>query len=153
MSSEQFSVRELQILAKSGKKRSEDLHMRVYHLDWALTGSRNILFELISPSHRQPVDFAKGGRIFDLAKSALDNDCYRLVAVIQTNNLDYAWSNTQHFDTKWNEAPAPGIEPIGRGPFRSSAVGDLIEVDGGAFHFVHSIGFKVLPGLVRGSHS
>jgi hypothetical protein len=126
--------------------------MKLYHLDWELAGSRDILFDLISPGHREPEDFSKGGRIFDLAKSALDNDCYRLVAVIGTDDLDYAWSNTQHLDTNWNEALAPGIEPVGRGPFRSSAVGDLIEVDG-AFHFVHSIGFRDLQGLVRGDHS
>jgi hypothetical protein len=127
-------------------KRPEAILMKLYHLDWEVARTKDVLFDLISPGRREDTEFAAGGEIFDMAKTAFEGDCYKLVAEIDADNLEYAWRYTQHLDEAWNEDPATGIKPTGEGPFRSSAVGDLIEKDG-EFFYVHSFGFKALPSF------
>lgn len=71
---------------------------------------------------------------------------YKLVASVQGDDIDKAWSLTNHIESSWNIDPSPEVLPE-QGPQRSSSVGDLFEASDGRWSVCASIGFRDMPDL------
>jgi hypothetical protein len=118
--------------------------MKLYHLDWERGHQHEFHSNLTFPGRGGDGDvLAEGDDVFDSAKTAFDFGFYLEVAEIDSDSLEYAFRFTQNIDAAWNDAPAEGVKPVGKGPFRSTSVGDIVERDG-VFSLVSSIGYKEL---------
>jgi hypothetical protein len=74
---------------------------------------------------------------------------YRIVAVVDTDDLETAYRLTNHIDRDWRENPGVQVIP-GAGLYRSTSVGDMALVVGkgpDSLHFCASFGWEPIPTL------
>jgi hypothetical protein len=82
---------------------------------------------------------------------------YQCVALVVTDDLDFAYEVTNHIDRAWNDpelAIGRGVIPASPDRQRSTSVGDILVKDNEYF-VVASFGFKSLmdqPQLRNGAH-
>ncbi|NTF16951.1 hypothetical protein G6L37_00730 [Agrobacterium rubi] len=109
--------------------------MELYHLDWEAeqAASPEHLLSMIVPG---PDATSFETNVLD----ALSRGAYRKVAMITGHAPGDVFKLTQNIDDHWAEHAAPGIQPLGNNPARSTSVGDLIRDDDGVYHAVATVG-------------
>jgi hypothetical protein len=88
--------------------------------------------------HRRDPRFIDGGE----ARVSLAD--FHFVALVETTDLDRAYERTNTIDRYWpgNEGVAVADLPPGLKGYRSTSVGDILEVVGAGFSMVSFIGFR-----------
>lgn len=117
--------------------------MKLYHLDWERGHKHEFHSKLTFPGRGGGTVLSEGDEVFDSAKTAFEGGFYVEVAEVEGDSPEYAFRWTQNIDDAWSDTPAEGVMPIGKGPFRSTSVGDIVEQDG-VFKLVSALGFKEL---------
>lgn len=72
---------------------------------------------------------------------------YKLVAVVDSDDLEDGFRYTNHIEHDWSRRPAAIVTPL-PGRHRSTSVGDII-TRGGATYVVDNVGFKLLTSEVE----
>ncbi|MCZ7862814.1 hypothetical protein O9X98_15670 [Agrobacterium salinitolerans] len=108
--------------------------MKLYHLDREATRdhSRDLLLAIVDPNDNFTPGqvLEQGNETFDAMKEAFSLGFYTCVAEIDSNDMNFAYANTQNIDDSWAEHPADGVQVLGGEPARSTHVGDILEDDG-----------------------
>ena len=114
--------------------------MQVFHLKVALAGQLNPAVVDMHARIAFRVDrdalaeiFSEEAKWRDLGLS------FELVAEVEGDNLERAFSATNHIDSDWSENP--GVQVKTTAPRRSTSVGDLVVRDGASF-VVDKFGFS-----------
>lgn len=110
--------------------------IRVYQLDWERSTYPGFHFAIT----------ATFGKDVQAVKEAFDLGLYNLAATVDSDDKDVAYRLTNTIDRYWPEnkgvkaeAPNPTI-----GGWRSTSVGDVMEMEDGRRFVVAGIGFKEL---------
>ena len=121
--------------------------MQVFHLKVARAGQLNPAIVDMHARVAFRVDRDALAEIFsDEAKWRELGLSFELVAEVEGDNLERAFSATNHLDSDWSENPDVEIKTTN--PRRSTSVGDLVVRDGTTF-VVDKFGFSE---LARASH-
>lgn len=123
--------------------------IEVYHLnDEAFFPEDNMKETVVLDSSKVDPRYYNANIGFDAERQSkavielFNEGYYVLVAKVNTNSLDHAWSQTNHIEESWleNQDVQAMVEAA-----RSSKVGDVMKDESGKYHIVASIGFKEIP--------
>lgn len=124
----------------------------VWQLNFELAQAKGLASD---KRHIEPFTGAMFGKT-DKVKQLWDARCYEAVCMFDTQGemkdadaLGRAFSNTQNIDEAWWAAKAPGIELFHQTGYRSTSVGDVLELldhavdnrSGGQLYVVKPLGF------------
>jgi hypothetical protein len=139
----------------SGNEHLVSNYGSLYQLDWraARDFDDDLQYTLISGwSESTELELAEGSKIFDYVNRAFKNGLYEKVANVNPTAsdvnelLELVFRESQSLENAWFAKATESLMPIGKGPYRSTSVGDVVEVDGEYF-FTAPLGFKRLVDL------
>lgn len=111
----------------------------VYHVDFDTTEKLDPTMDLYYKLTYRPTP--------EMIAAAIVQECYKKVAVVNTNHLDSAYELTNHIDTSWDQNF--GVTPVKLGN-RSTSIGDLMITDSDLY-VVDRMGFTKLPTELKES--
>lgn len=93
------------------------------------------------PRFKRYANITMQAKLPDVAIGLLNRE-YRLVAVVDSDDLEDGFQYTNHIETDWSLYPAAIVTPL-PGPHRSTSVGDVFTRNG-ATYVVAGCGFDLL---------
>lgn len=116
--------------------------IEVFHLTVArdATDDRNVqktYYDIIMQANSAAIQAVFEGREEGVGTKGLS---YELVAEVDTDDAEVAFSLTNHLDSPWTAND--GVKKMGATSARSTSVGDVMRVNSGQYFYVAPIGFR-----------